>query len=156
MFTEVIDGVSLISFEESLVLVFEHDDAKHSVKILLVVDEYGFSLKKSDIPSRKFQELIFLGVTNYRRECGSKIFKDKLSYQSDKYQGSICVYDIENQDLVSSKEFSASFSSFGDIRFRYNSVIGRGIICEVFEENSSFLYRDIDTGQIIDFFNPFN
>lgn len=114
--------------------------------------------KKPDSPITDFRLLIFEGVENFKIESSLKTNQirnspDGINYNSRNLGAFVVEYiDLENRDIL------IALISSTKLRFRFNNLLVRQRFARGIKRHNKngWVYVDIKTGEIFDFYDPFN
>ena len=138
-------------YEEALVLGVSIQE--HTVVLELCLSDVFVG--KNDKGYREFNRLIFHIV-------GPVVVKDRVArmwdgslYRSNDDNADISMYSVNNTSDGANWQFRAVLSSLGVIEIKYTRIDIYRKVCKCEIVDGDFLYRDVKTGQLIDFDNPF-
>lgn len=142
----------LSKLKECLLLGFSHHPELGRLALVLDYPEKGATA------DRTFVRCEFQGVRSYRREMGSD---GNLAAAVDNFQARtlsrpVVVQSIRDAPAEEGRHLDLWFGvGFGGISFDYLSVAAqrRDALVETIE--GDFMYRDAETHQIFDFYEPF-
>lgn len=148
---------------ESLVINYKYDAALKAVRFTLLSAANAFKESPEEYEKhnlKEFHELVFSGVSNYRRSKTATIFKSPDEYQSSPDGPHVCLYDVEiSEDRDKKIEcLCCTLSSYGNLEISFKDFNFRKIKTKCIEKNNKYIYvfkDQLGTLKEMNFYNPF-